>query len=301
MFCCFPSCFHSCFSPPSNAGIALQGVSVDLPKHQVDRMIALNVSAVSSLSHLFGADMKRRGRGRILVVSSLCGTAAGIGSVAVYSATKAFERSLCNSLSLEMEPYGVGVTSLVPGAVRDTDFKARSQCAQALVWKVPLCSTTAPVVASQGVKAMLRGETEVIVGLASRVFAKVLHPLLPQRLHNLVATIAWNPVRLPFASPPRKSDSPGASAAASPSTTSASAAAPHGRIVAADPRVGRACRDADVLVLDAEGWTAKRGWKTETGRFDDLLQDLLQSPSSPAGAPPPLPSRREHGEPKKTS
>jgi hypothetical protein len=272
-------CFHFNLS---NAGIASQGISMDLPKNRIDNMIALNVSAVSSLTHLFGRDMKERGRGRILIVSSMCGLATGIASVAVYSATKAFERSFCNSLSLEMEPFGVGVTCLVPGAVRDTDFRTSTQCQQALVWKVPFCSTTAPIVAAQGVRAMLRGETEVIVGLANRVFGKVLQPLLPQRLHNLVATLAWNPIHIPFASSRKKNSND----IAASSTTDRP-------IVTVDPRIGRACRDSDVLVLNMEGWTAKRGWRTETGQFDELLQDLLQSS--------PAPSRREVGEPTRKS
>ena len=66
-------------------------------------MITLNVHAVSSLSHRFGKDMKERRRGRIMIVSSLSSMAVGIKSVAVYSATKAFERATKELISFDQE------------------------------------------------------------------------------------------------------------------------------------------------------------------------------------------------------
>jgi short chain dehydrogenase len=226
-------------------------------------MITLNVQAVAALSHRFGKDMKERGRGRIMIVSSMNSMAVGIKSVAVYSATKAFERTLCNSLSLDMEPFGVGVTCLIPGAVRDTEFRVQSRSEQALVWRLPFCTCTPQQVAAQGVRAMLRGETEVIVGLLNRVFAKVLQPLLPQRLHNLVATVMWNPLYIPFLSPRPASHEP---------QTNGSS------LATMDPRIARACRESDVFILSAEGWTAERGWKTETGRFERANHDGQSPP-----------------------
>jgi len=171
---------------------------VDLPLQQLDDMIRLNVQAVSTLTHLFGKDMKERRRGRILMVSSVCGAVAGIPSVAIYSATKAFEKTLSLSMAKEMEPYGVGVTCLLPGAVSDTDFRARSNSEQALCWKIPFYPKTPPQIASMGVRAMLRGETEVTPGWMNRFFLKVMQPAMPQRMHNIIAGIMWSPLRLPF-------------------------------------------------------------------------------------------------------
>jgi short-subunit dehydrogenase len=53
--------------------------------------------------------MKRRRRGRILFVSSVVGAAPGGPGVAAYSATKAYEKSLAQSMGIELEKYGVGV------------------------------------------------------------------------------------------------------------------------------------------------------------------------------------------------
>ena len=60
--------------------------------------------------------MKERGYGQILIVSSMT---AGIPApgIAVYSATKAYLKSFGRSLSYELRPFGVSVTTLCPSAV----------------------------------------------------------------------------------------------------------------------------------------------------------------------------------------
>lgn len=163
-------------------------------------MIQVNTVAVTSLTHLFGRDMMERRRGRILLVSSICGAVNGIATVAVYAATKAYENSLAAALGKELEPYGIGVTSLMPGAVRGTEFRSRSNSQEALCWKLPFYAKSAPSVAATGVRALLRGDTEVTPGILNRLFLKVLKPVLPPRIHNLLAEIMWNPVQLPFQS-----------------------------------------------------------------------------------------------------
>lgn len=132
------------------------------------------------------------------MVSSVCGAVSGIATVAVYSATKAFENSFGISIGKELEPHGVGVTCLLPGAVRGTEFQKRSNSQEALCWKIPFYTKTAPFVAEWGVRAMLRGDTEVTPGVLNRMFLKVFKPVMPQRLHNLIAEIMWNPLQLPF-------------------------------------------------------------------------------------------------------
>jgi hypothetical protein len=168
-------------------------------------MIQVNTMAVTSLTHLFGRDMKERRRGRILLVSSICGAVNGIATVAVYAATKAYENSFAAGLGKELEPYGIGVTSLMPGAVRGTEFRSRSNSHEALCWKLPFYSKSAPSVAESGVRALLRGDTEVTPGILNRLFVKVMKPVLPQRMHSLLAEIMWNPIQWPFQSQSGKS------------------------------------------------------------------------------------------------
>lgn len=182
----------------SNAGLSSHGLSVDFPTKSVDDMLSVNVQAVTTLTHLFGRDMKERRRGRILMVSSVNGAVSGVPTVSVYTATKAFERTLATSLAREMEPYGVGVTCLLPGAVRDTDFRTRSNAQGALCWKIPFYLKSPAQVAEMGVRALLMGQPEVTPGWMNRVFLKVVQPALPPRMHSLMAEVMWNPIRMPW-------------------------------------------------------------------------------------------------------
>lgn len=83
---------------------------------RVQAMLNLHVQTVTRLSLLFGLAMKERGSGHILIVSSMtaCIPAPGI---TIYSATKAYLKSFGKSLSFELGPYGVGVTTVCPAAI----------------------------------------------------------------------------------------------------------------------------------------------------------------------------------------
>ena len=79
-------------------------------------MIGLHVTTPTKMCILFGDRMKQRGSGRILLVASMAASIPAPG-IQVYSATKAYLRSFGESLSFELKPYGVTVTTLCPAAV----------------------------------------------------------------------------------------------------------------------------------------------------------------------------------------
>lgn len=80
-------------------------------------VIHLNITAQLSLAQHFGALMKERGRGGILLVGSLAGY-MGQAHMSIYSATKAFSRVFAEGLWLELKEYGVHVLELVLGVTR---------------------------------------------------------------------------------------------------------------------------------------------------------------------------------------
>ncbi|WP_436740120.1 SDR family NAD(P)-dependent oxidoreductase [Streptomyces sp. BBFR102] len=84
---------------------------------RVQGVIDLNITAQLALAHHFGAPMKERGRGGILLVGSLAGY-MGQARLSVYSAVKAFSRVFAEGLWLELAPYHVHVLELVLGVTR---------------------------------------------------------------------------------------------------------------------------------------------------------------------------------------
>ena len=99
----------------SNAGDMNLGEFLTTPREALLAELRVKTEAHLSLSHHFGQSLARRGRGGILLVSSLAGL-QGVPYIANYSATKSYVLSLGEAVHRELSPRGVHVTVLVPGA-----------------------------------------------------------------------------------------------------------------------------------------------------------------------------------------
>lgn len=104
----------------NNAGLGDYGEFVTADWQSIEKMLRVNVEALTHLSHLFAPEMARRGSGTILNVSSLASTLP-IPDFAVYAATKAYVSSFSEALRIELRDDGVNVMSLCPGPVK-TEF-----------------------------------------------------------------------------------------------------------------------------------------------------------------------------------
>ena len=81
------------------------------------RMVRLGVVAPTTLVHHFGAEMRRRRRGGIVLVGSMAGY-AGAPDEIVYSAGKAYSRMMAEGLWYELKPHNVHVLGLILGLTR---------------------------------------------------------------------------------------------------------------------------------------------------------------------------------------
>jgi len=101
-----------------NAGANSYGhefVTSELDK--VQGVIDLNITRQLELAQHFGAKMKERGRGGIMLLGSLAGY-MGAEQQSIYGAAKAFSRVFAEGLWLELKPFGVHVVELVLGVTR---------------------------------------------------------------------------------------------------------------------------------------------------------------------------------------
>ncbi len=80
-------------------------------------MIAVNCGAIAALVHVFARRLVERGRGGIVLMSSLVAF-QGVPRATNYSATKAYVQSFAEGLAVELSPYGVDVVASAPGPVR---------------------------------------------------------------------------------------------------------------------------------------------------------------------------------------
>jgi uncharacterized protein len=101
----------------NNAGVSTHGEFVRVSAPQAEQMVALNVTAMVSLSKRAADAFAARGRGAIVNISSTAAFKPMAGLV-VYGATKAFVKELSLGLRLELATRGVDVCVVFPGPVR---------------------------------------------------------------------------------------------------------------------------------------------------------------------------------------
>lgn len=84
--------------------------------------VDVNCTGVLLACHAFGAAMRERGRGGLVLLSSLAGL-QGTGHVAAYSAAKAFDVALAEALWWELGEHGVHVLGLLAGSTDTPGFR----------------------------------------------------------------------------------------------------------------------------------------------------------------------------------
>ena len=163
-----------------SAALSPIGPFLDLPEETALRMLDLNCRSVAVLAHGFGKRLAARGRGGIVVLTSLAGL-QGSALVSLYAATKAFSRVLAEGLWEELRPRGVDVVACCVGPVRTPTFERTDPVRPRLV---PLVLEPEPVVAAT--LAALGRRPVVTPGWLNRLAA-----FLTQRVLSRKAAVTW--------------------------------------------------------------------------------------------------------------
>jgi short-subunit dehydrogenase len=160
----------------NDAGIGVWGPFVSTPLEDHLRVIAVNLMALTTLTHRMVPHLARR-KGKVLNLASVASFQPG-PNMAVYYATKAYVLSLSLALAEELAPFGVSVTALCPGPT-ETEFAVRAGMDDTRAFQGPMPMSPADV-AEIGYKAMNNGEHMVIAGVRNKVMTE-LERFLPQR------------------------------------------------------------------------------------------------------------------------
>jgi short-subunit dehydrogenase len=161
-----------------NAGVGVSGRFIETDLAEEMNMVRLNVLSVLHLLKYAVKDMVSRGSGRILVTSSIAGTMP-TPYEAVYGATKAFERSLVQSVREEVKDTGVTLTVLMPGAT-ETNFFQRAHAEDT---KLGQSEKDDPAeVAKDGFEALMAGRDHVVAGSLKNKLQAAAGYVLPDPL-----------------------------------------------------------------------------------------------------------------------
>jgi short-subunit dehydrogenase len=145
-------------------------------------MMRLHILTPTRLCVVFGEEMKKRGNGYIVNMSSMAATLPCPG-ITIYSATKAYLKSFGKSLFFEMKPYGVGVTTVCPAAIATSLYKLKPSLLKFGV-KIGLIGTPQWLV-RKALKGMMMKKRVLKPGFMNRY----LQPLIAILPHGLVGKL----------------------------------------------------------------------------------------------------------------
>jgi short-subunit dehydrogenase len=100
-----------------NAAIGSVAPFLELDASQLQAIIDVNCRAPMLLAHALLPAMVARGRGGVILMSSLSGN-IGSAQLAAYAASKAFALVAADALWAELRPLGVDVLAVQPGSTR---------------------------------------------------------------------------------------------------------------------------------------------------------------------------------------
>ena len=174
----------------SNAGMFFFGEAVDADPERANALLQLHVVTPSLLCARFGREMRKRGRGHILIVSSISAWRDFPG-ISYYGASKKYLRGFARALRSELAIHGVKVTCLSPGPTATNLYDGKNVPVER-ARRLGLMMDPAKV-AEAGLAAMFSGRAECIPGLTARAMVW-FSMLVPQWVIDVVRRHApWLP------------------------------------------------------------------------------------------------------------
>jgi short-subunit dehydrogenase len=160
-----------------NAAFSAIGPFLDRPLQDHLREMDTNIRTPLELVYLFGNMFVDRGRGGLILMSSLS-SFQGSAFIAAYSATKAFTTVLAEGLWEEWRDRGVDALVCISGAVRTPGYLASTPRSTGRFSS----STIEPEVVVAEALAALGGHPFVIPGRGNRFSSFIMRHLLPRRM-----------------------------------------------------------------------------------------------------------------------
>lgn len=172
----------------NNAGFGIHGALETNDVAELERMLRVNVMALTMLTRLFLPGMIERRSGTIVNVASTASFQPN-PLFAAYSASKAYVLSFSEAIAVEVKERGVKVVVLCPGPTK-TEFaetaKFKGKAFPEAVWM------TAEEVVEEGMRAIRSGQVVKIPGAMNAMMARMV-PFVPRPLLTQITRRLFQP------------------------------------------------------------------------------------------------------------
>jgi short-subunit dehydrogenase len=158
----------------NNAGVFYFNDLCKTAESRVNLMLHLHIRTVTQMCRLFGMDMRERGKGYILNMSSMSAWMAMPG-IQCYNASKAYILNFSRSMWYEMKPHGVIVSAICPGAV-DTGLYGLASNLRKLAVALHV-SIPPKKLAQKALKKMFKGKKQYMPGTLNHFFVPLIKHL----------------------------------------------------------------------------------------------------------------------------
>ncbi|MBC7692953.1 MAG: SDR family oxidoreductase [Methylotenera sp.] len=155
----------------NNAGYGVWGQFAELSLQEQLDCMQVNVTTLVQLTHEFIPMLKEnasKGGASLMNVASTVAYQA-MPTFAIYAASKSFVLSFTRALHHELKPFGIAVSTLVPGAT-ESNFIERAGL-QHTAEKAKKVTMTAESVAQIGIRGLEKNQIEAIAGGLNRMMA----------------------------------------------------------------------------------------------------------------------------------
>ncbi len=180
----------------NNAGIITVGPIETMTVEDYERSLGVMFWGMVYATLAVLPQMMERRRGRIVNISSIGGRLS-VPHLNPYCAAKFAAAGFSEGLRAELAPYGIRVTSVLPGLMRtgghvNAEFKGQQRDEYrwfALNATLPGISMDAEKAARRIVKAVKRGDADYVVGLPAKL-AALIHGVAPGMTADAAGTVS---------------------------------------------------------------------------------------------------------------
>jgi short-subunit dehydrogenase len=156
-----------------NAAYAPIGYFENIPEEDLSKIVDTNIKTPLLLTKLLSVRMIEKGRGGIVLMSSLAGT-QGSPKIATYAASKAFNAIFAEGLWLELKKQGIHILASCAGAISTPGYKKAQNTKDAPG------TLTAAKVAETTLKSLGNGPT-IIPGFTNKLAHFFMNRIFPRK------------------------------------------------------------------------------------------------------------------------
>jgi len=162
----------------NNAGIGLFGALEHSPLQKIRDVYATNTLGTIAMTQAVIPQMRTRGAGMIVNVTSSA-TLASFPLAAAYTGSKSAIQGFTGSLAHELAPLGIAVKLVEPGYGPTTAFSANTDIRLEDVLPEPYASYAAPILAAMAEPALFTTEADVAEAVWAAVHDESGRPHFP--------------------------------------------------------------------------------------------------------------------------